>query len=92
MRSNYYVFLAVSSIWMLALGLLAGPIASAIGIFHPLLFVVSPLAIGLLLGQFTCSYCQHPIVRPIMTVGVTEMKGFTMFPGPVCTNCGQKHD
>ena len=89
MRSNYYVFLALSVTWILMLGLFAGPIGAVIGVFHPILFIGSVIGFTVVAGQFACSYCGHLIVRPKMTVGSTEVTGFSLFPAAKCTKCGQ---
>lgn len=52
MRSRYLAFLTLSVAWFLALGLFAGPIASMIGIFHPILFVTSAIGFAVIAGQF----------------------------------------
>jgi hypothetical protein len=92
MRSHYFVFLTLSVAWFLALGLFAGPIASVIGIFHPILFVASAIGFTIIAGQFGCSYCAHSLVRPKMTVGSREITGYSLFPSATCTNCGQSVD
>jgi len=92
MRSRYFAFLTLSVAWFLALGLFAGPIASLIGIFHPILFVASAIGFTVIAVQFGCSYCGHPLVRPKMTVGSTEVTGYSLFPAAKCSNCGQSVD
>ena len=92
MRSRYYAFLTVSAAWILALVLFVGPITAVIGIFHPILFVVSCIGSLIIAGRFACSRCSHPLVRPKMTVGTIEVAGYSMFPGASCTNCGKSTD
>jgi hypothetical protein len=82
-RENYYVFLALSGIWMLAVGAI-GPHFLGIWVFP--LFAVSAVVVAVASYRFRCAYCNHPIVRPRMTVGTT---GYTSFPGKTCTNCGK---
>lgn len=92
MRSNYYVFLLLFTVWVLALGLFAGPIVSVIGLLHPVIFIGSLLAFAVAVGQFRCPYCGHAIIRPKMIVGTREVTGYSLFPGGRCTNCDQLVD
>ncbi len=88
-RSNYYAFLTIALIWMAIIMGFVGQIMSVIGPFWYLLFGVSAL-VTLVVGQwFVCPYCDHPLVRPKMIVGDREVTGYGMFPGRICTSCGE---
>ena len=86
MRENYYVFLALSGIWLLAMALI-GPFVLG-WLWFPLM-IISMIAAGAGGHWFKCGYCGHPIVRPKITVGTREMTGYTSFPAKTCSNCGQ---
>jgi hypothetical protein len=89
MRSNYYAFLCASLIWMFLIMGFASQIMSAIGALWYLLWGVSALVLLVSSQWFTCPFCDHPLVRPKMTVGNREVTGYGMFPGRTCTSCGE---
>ncbi|WGM31125.1 hypothetical protein KKHFBJBL_01365 [Brevundimonas sp. NIBR11] len=86
MRENYYVFLALGCIWLVAMGLI-GPFVLG-GFWYPLM-LVSIIAVGAGGFWFRCVHCGHQIVRQKMTIGTREMTGYTSFPGKTCSNCGK---
>lgn len=89
MRKRYYVFLLGLIVWLLFL-FLVGPYV--LGGWFVALFYITALASPFLSLQFRCPYCGEAIVRPRLTLGAIEMRGWTQLPGRYCTHCGGDTD
>ena len=85
-RENYYVFLALSVIWLVGLSMI-GPLF--LGVYFFPCWVVSALLFAFLGFRFECPYCGNALVRPKITIGTVETTGYSAFPGKTCTNCRQ---
>lgn len=89
MRKRYYAFLICLIAWLLFLSF-AGP--HVFGGWFIALFYVTILASPLLSLAFRCPFCGEAIVRPKLTIGTLETRGWTQFPGRYCTHCGGDTD
>lgn len=89
MRKRYYAFFFGFAVWVVLLGGF-GPYFLRLGFWPAWLITLAVAFWGQF--QFPCPHCGESILRPRMTIGTIETRGWTQFPGRACTHCGGDTD